>query len=167
MSVTDARVFHTLSAFSRIYLGGIPSLITNESFYLSFVCVLAGTEALANCRYPDVEGNGERFRKFVLDYFPAIYHPHASDLWNFRNALVHAFSTGKFALIHHRSDIHLQTNPMGLVLLNAEDFYAALLTAAQQYFEGVRSQPQLQGKLITALEKEKGGAIQIINGVMF
>lgn len=163
MSVTDARVFHTLRAFSRIYLGGIPSLITDESFFLSFVCVLAGTEALAHYRYPEVAGNGDRFRSFVEGYFPAMYHPHASDLWNFRNALVHAFSTGKFALTQHRSDLHLQTDSGDFIYLNAEDFYAALLVAAQQYFKEVRSQPQLQGKLVTALEKEKGGAIQIFS----
>jgi hypothetical protein len=74
MSVTDARVSRTLHAFSRIYLGGILSFITDKSFFLSFVCVLAGTEALAHFRYPEVAGNGDRFRSFAEGYFPAMYH---------------------------------------------------------------------------------------------
>lgn len=32
--------------FSRIYLGGIPSLLNNDGAYLSFICSLSAIESL-------------------------------------------------------------------------------------------------------------------------
>jgi hypothetical protein len=47
------------------------------------------------------------------------------------------------------------------VILNAEDFYAALLSGAQRYFSEVRRMPELQQILRARLESEEGGAIGI------
>jgi hypothetical protein len=122
----------TVFWFSRIYLGGIPPTITDDSAFLSFISILTAVEALAGYRFSDVEGSGDRFRRFVSQYFPDICHPYANHLWNFRNSIVHAFTTAKFALMHHHGEAHLKTLS-GAVILNAEDFYAALLWAAQKY----------------------------------
>src|SRR5438034_478058 len=103
------QIVHTLALFSRIYLGGIPSTITNDSAYLSFVSMVTATDALAGYRYGDSHRtNKDRFVAFVRSYFPESYTSLAEDVWKLRNGLVHAFSTGPFALMHHESDLHLQ-----------------------------------------------------------
>src|SRR5688572_29961113 len=48
--------------------------------------------------------------------------------------MIHAFSPAGFALTHHHSEHHFRTAETGNPMLNAEDFYAALLFAAQSYF---------------------------------
>lgn len=156
----DSRIEDALGAFSRIYLGGIPPIITNDSAFLSFICTLTATEALAGYRYGD-DRPGERFKKFVQGYFPGPYKEYADDLWKFRNSIVHAFTTGRFALTHHHGEVHFRATHEGAIILNAEDFYAALLSAAQRYFAEVRDQAQLQKALIDRLESTGGGVIAV------
>ena len=154
----DPEVERVFTSFSRIYLGGIPAIITDDSAFLSFVCVLAATEALARYRYDD-EKVGDRYKKFVTNYFPQLYAKHVDDLWDFRNAMVHAFSTGPFTLTHHHSELHLYKLPTETVVLNAEDFYGALLSAAQAYFTEVRTTPELKSALLERAHSAKGGRI--------
>jgi len=171
---TDAidQVEDTITHFSRIYLGGIPQLITDETAFLSFILVLTATEALAGFRYNrTISGSGSRFNAFIGAYFPPEYHPFAvapesgrSRLWLFRCRLVHGFSPAGFSLTHHHSGHHLgayaesPTNP----ILNAEDFYGALLVAAQKYFREVRADPELQTLLIGRRnDREHGGPVGV------
>jgi hypothetical protein len=58
--------------------------------------------------------------------------------------MVHSFTPGGFALTHHHSENHFRRAIGGLVTLNAEDFYAALLSAAQAFFSEVRTSSDLQ-----------------------
>lgn len=168
----DVRIDSISSWFNRIYLGGIPQLIRDETAFLSFVCMLAGIEALAGYHNPNASGpgaNGERFRSFVGAYFPEAYHLHASNLWEFRNGMIHGFSPRRFALTHHSSGLHLRQAPDGAFILNAENFYAAFLHAAQMYFAEMSSSPQLQANFSRRIESPAGGAfgvgfIDIING---
>ena len=155
-----AQVEATLHWFSRIYLGGIPATINDDSAFLSFVCTLAATEALAGYRYGGETRNGDRFTSFVSAYFPEEYGPFSSQLWAFRNSMVHAFTTGPFALTHHHSEAHFR-KVNGLTILNAEDVYAALLSAAQKYFREVRCSPELQKILLQRLQDPKGGGIGV------
>jgi hypothetical protein len=82
---------------------------------------------------------------------------------------VHAFSTGGFVLTHHNSFVHFETNKIDerdanekeKIILNAEDFYCALLTAAQKFFAEVRSNPELKEHLIDRLKQETGGQLRI------
>ncbi len=160
----DARIENIIGWFNRIYLGGIPQLIRDETAFLSFVCMLAGIEALAGYHNPDASGpnaNGERFRTFVGAHFPETYHGHASNLWEFRNGMVHGFSPRRFALTHHNSGLHLRQAHDGAYILNAEDFYAAFLHAAQKYFSEMSSSSQLQDKFLRRLESPRGGAFGV------
>jgi hypothetical protein len=189
-----------LTNFSRIYLGGIPPIITNDSAFLAFICIVTATEALCgyrNGKQYDVGNMGSLFKTFVSDYFPDPYGKYADDLWTLRNKLIHAFSAGRFLLTHHNSQSHFETygpkvaapesaHSRGLfamtsapqymsatgsmvqprmladgVILNAEDFYAGLLSAAQRYFSEVRQSADLQTILRERIESEKGGAIVI------
>jgi len=135
---------------------------------------------------------GTLFKKFVQDYFPTPYGCHADDLWIFRNKMVHAFSTGRFHLTHHNSQIHLHDlrdeeptdlqsggflatpsasqslsvtgsilRPVEGVILNAEDAYSALLSAAQRYFDEVRLSPDLQSTLRERIGSDRGGTVVI------
>lgn len=160
MSVLDSRIDQIFSSFSQIYLGGIPSTITNDSAFLSFISVLTAIEALAGYRYSEEQKAGVRFKDFVRQYFPDEYGSYVNALWDFRNAIVHAFSTGPFSLTHHRSDLHLRIHDT-LVILNAEDFYGALWSAARNYFTELRTSPDLQGALIKRIEAS-GGPIRIV-----
>jgi len=158
-NANDGDVERTLRLFSQIYLGGIPPIITDDSAYLSFICMLAAVEALAGYRY-DCEGAGKRFRNFVEAYFPNAYLEHVDGLWDFRNKIVHAFSPKYFVLTHHHSELHLSKTGNGIIL-NAEDFYSALLVAAQKYFAEVRSKSNLKEALIRRLQSSDGGSIMV------
>ena len=160
MSPLDDQIEKIHRNFSTIYLGGIPAIITNDSAFLSFLCILSATEALAGYRYSDISKSGERFKNFVKHYFPKPYKALADNLWDLRNGLFHAFSPRKFLLMHHQSHRHLKSE-RGEHALNAEDFYAALVLAAQHYFDDLRSDSVLQGLFEKRLTDEQGGAITI------
>jgi hypothetical protein len=151
--------------FSLTFLGGVPLLLNDGGAFLSFICVLSGTESLAGFRYPDVKANGSRFKAFVTAYFPPEYRPLADNLWRLRNCLVHAFSPGPFLLCHHQSDRHFVDAPHGgnvLKTLNAENFYAALVHASAGYFAEVRVSADLQQNFRKRLADENGGAPMIV-----
>lgn len=152
----------TVWAFSRMYLGGIPPMITEDSAFLSFICVLTAIEALAGYRYSNIDRKGERFKKFVSDYYPASYREHSSNLWLFRNSMVHAFAPAKFALMHHHSECHMRSDPGGAVILNAEDFYGALLWAAQKYFAELRADPALRTLMLARIASSEGGSTTVV-----
>jgi hypothetical protein len=142
-------------AVGRIYLGGIPSLLNDDGAFLSFICVVSATEALAGFCHPTL-GNGDRFKKFVEAYFPEQYKPLSSKLWDFRNALVHAFNPGPFVISHHQSELHFTTKD-GQIVINAEEFYAALVTATQEYFKALNASEEMQRSFLTRLADKKGG----------
>jgi hypothetical protein len=149
--------------FDSIYLAGIPRLLNDDGAFLSFIAVVTGTEALAGLRAPS-KLNGERFREFVTDYFPDEYRPHVEKLWDLRNAVVHCFHPGPFALTHHASWAHLKLQGEAIVL-NAEDFYAALLIASKRYFVALEGSPELQRSFLKRIASSNGGAMQVLTGV--
>src|SRR5947209_18590209 len=89
-----------IKAFRDIILGRVPLLLTrNETAFLSFMCSLAGIDALSGYRYA-TDDVGDRFRRFIGDYFPATYSPHAAKLYLLRCRMLHNFSPAYFTLIH-------------------------------------------------------------------
>jgi hypothetical protein len=207
---TDLEVIQT--NFRAIYLDGIPKLIVDGTAFLAFVCTIAATEALCGYRYgkdyapPKI---GKLFKEFVRTYYPTAYARHVDDLWELRNKLVHAFSTGRFRLTHHHSDRHLVESPGGAsqiptpavlpsnvgqpfistgapidfhkfvhdlsgpisstgnmaqpsyVILNAEDFYSALRTAAEKYFHQLEESSERQSIMRDRLSDSQGGPIAV------
>ncbi len=139
---TDELISHVHANYARIYLGGIPSTLNDDAAFLSFICTLIAVEALGGFLKPS-EKNGPRFKGFILGYFPQAYHAHVEALWRFRNAAVHGFSPGPFKLTHHNGHLHM-TQDGGLIVLNAENFYAALVEASETYFTDVRNDVALQ-----------------------
>ena len=139
-------VAHVAANFSRIYLGGIPSLLNDDGAFLSFICTLTAIEALAGFLSPSPE-NGTRFKTFVQSYLPDPYPADAVRLWKFRNAIVHAFSPGPYKLTHHNSHLHLKQDG-GQTILNAEDFYAAVVSASKRFFDDVAKDPAIQNIFI-------------------
>jgi hypothetical protein len=128
----DQQITNVVAWFERIYLGGVPQLIRDETAFLSFVCMLAGIEALGGYRDPDASGptaNRQRFQAFVTDYFPIPYRPHASNLWDFRNGMVHGFSPRQFALTHHNSSIHFRLTADGAIILDRNRVNVAISRA--------------------------------------
>jgi hypothetical protein len=139
---TSELVQHVRALFSRAYLGGIPSSLNDNAAFLSFVCCLTAIEALGGFVRPSA-GNGARFKGFVRDFFPPEYQSHSSALWKLRNAAVHGFSPGPYGLTHHNGHLHM-TSHNGTTVLNAEDFYAALVVASERYFTKLASDVVLQ-----------------------
>lgn len=140
---TDDLISMVHANFSRIYIGGIPSLLNDSGgAFLSFICTLTATEALGGFLKPK-DSNGLRFKVFVRDYFPAPLNGQEDDLWKLRNAAVHGFSPGPYILTHHNSHVHLTTD-CGKTVLNAEDFYAALVTAGKKYFDALQNNNALR-----------------------
>ena len=146
--------------FGRIYLGGIPLLLSDDGAFLGFVVMLTGIEAIAGFRYPG-QKNGDRFRNFVKAYFSAEYKTEASNLWKLRNAAVHAFSPGPFALTHHNSIVHFKRDDENRLILNAEEFYSELVSASQRYFLHLRKSKVLQRAFRTRLKDKQGGVFAV------
>lgn len=148
-----ASPVHALRAnFTRIYLAAIPKLLNREGCFLAFASCLAAVDALGS--FGDFEhGNGDRFRKFVKEYFDEPYKPLAAPLWELRNAAIHSFSTERFALTVNACHLHLSTRERRTVL-NAEDFYAALVCAAGRFFNRLENDGTLQRRLEDRLRHE-------------
>jgi hypothetical protein len=144
--------------FDAMYVGGIPRLLNEDGAFLAFLAVLTATEALAGVFAPQL-GTGERFRNFVARFFPAPLGDRAEELWRFRNLMVHAFNPGPFVLVCHQSRLHL-TPQSGLIILNAEDFYAALIAASHGYFDALSRDGDLQHLFTRRLADEDGGGMQ-------
>jgi hypothetical protein len=147
------------SMFSRIYLGGIPSLLNDDGAFLSFSCVLTGVEALGGFLDPTAQP-GQRFKSFITKYFPNPYPAQTEALWQLRNALVHAFSTGPYSLTHHNGHKHL-AQVDGCVTLNAENMYATLVLASRQYFEDVRQNPEVQAAFLQRASDPDAGVLVV------
>jgi len=161
MTPIPPEVACTVEWFSRIYLAGIPVLLrTKDTSFLSFVCVVAATDALAGYRYDPNVGN--RFSKFVKDYFPCAYAPHADKLYILRCRLLHNFSPAHFTLTHASPSSHLQTSPIGDTVLSDGEFFSGMKSAAEKYFAELQSSATLQAKMIARLNNlSEGGAIHV------
>jgi hypothetical protein len=101
---------------------------------------------------------GERFRVFIETYFPEDHRHFADRLWELRNAIVHSFNPGPFfGLTFHASRQHLKS-PTGHVTLNAEDLFAALLSASRAYFDSLLTDSKLQENFQKRVVATDGGA---------
>jgi len=159
-----AKVEEAIRWFRQIYLTGVPVLLQqNETSFLSFLCVVAATDALANYRYKNVF-DGERFRAFVSNYFPSAYSAHAANLYLFRCRMLHNFSPAYFSLMHASPQLHLKASPIGDTVLSDETFFSDMRMAAERYFAEVQSDPQLQSDMLERLnDLQRGGAISILS----
>jgi hypothetical protein len=134
-------------------------LLNDDGAFLSFICTLTAIEALGGFLSP-MQRNGPRFKTFVQQYFPDPYPAQADDLWKLRNAAVHGFSPGPYKLIHHHGYLHL-TQDGGVTVLNAEDFYATLVSASKQYFDDVAKDSTLQKALVQRAKDPDTGVLGV------
>jgi hypothetical protein len=95
--------------------------------------------------------NRDRFKTCVQSYLPEPLRSQADELWEFRNAMVHAFSPGPYVLTHFNRNLHLTRHRDGRTVLNAEDFYEAMVKASERYFGALASDAQLQFAFIQRL----------------
>ena len=141
--------------FDQYYLGVIPRLLNDEGLFLAFLSMLAAIESLAGTYMPD-EGSGERFRAFVSTFFPKTYEFHVDQLWKFRNRMIHSFNPSPFMILCRNSRMHL-CDASGVRMLNAEDFYADLVTASRAYFSALYSDLELQRRFGRRVTSDDGG----------
>jgi hypothetical protein len=160
MNANDRMIQHIAAFFGRIYLGGIPCLLNDDGAFLSFICCLTAIEALAGFLKPKA-GNGVRFKAFVKDYFPEPYPSQADALWKLRNAAVHGFSPGPYKLTHHNSHVHLSIEG-DRTILNAEDFYAALVFASHAYFAALAKDAALQKAFEERVKDPAAGGVLLV-----
>lgn len=109
---------HVAGNFSRIYLGGIPSLLNNDGAYLSFICSLSAIEALGGFLNSSL-GNGKRFREFVERYFPDPYRSQAGCSLEAKKRRCPCIPNGTVQSNTHSGHLHLTQDRDGLTLLNA------------------------------------------------
>ena len=157
--VIGERISQVHAHYARLYLGGIPSTLNENAAFLSFICTLTAIEALGGFLKPS-EKNGPRFKGFILAYFASTYHAQVDELWKFRNAAVHGFSPGPYKLTHHSGHLHMTVDG-GLTVLNAEDFYAALVTASERYFADLKSDAALQTSFQQRVDDPDTGVLGI------
>lgn len=129
---------------------------------MAFVCVLTGIDSLAGLFAPK-KPSGERFRLFVLKYFPDDHKEYSQQFWDFRNAMIHSFNSGPFALTCQTSRNHLKTISTAsgdMPILNIEDFFSALLVAYRNYFDSLFLENDLQSNFQKRISQDDGGAPQ-------
>jgi hypothetical protein len=145
--------------FNEIILTGVPYLLQqNETAFLSFMCSLAGIDALGGYRFRDQDA-GIRFKKFVLEYFPSAYHQHADNLWILRCRILHNFSPAHFALTHASAQRHLEASEHGAILSD-DAFFNDLRAAAIKFFDQVQNDPVRQEDMNKRLaDIDRGGTI--------
>jgi len=150
----DPRIEKSIGHFHSTYVVGIPPAITDASTSLAFIGMLSAIDALSGFCFPEtVPGNGDRFMAFVGRYFPPQYRRYRHRLWQLRCRMLDGFSPAGFNLVHHRSEVHLKTaSETGNPILNAEDFYAALVFAAEGFFSDVSDDSTLQANYVARLE---------------
>ena len=158
--MTDTQELSDVAAefrrhFDQYYLGVIPRLLNDEGLFLAFLSMLAAVESLAGTYMPD-QGTGERFRAFVSAFFPKAYEPHVEQLWKFRNRMIHSFNPSPFTILCHNSRMHL-CEASGIRMLNAEDFYADVVTASRAYFSVLYSDLELQKRFGKRVTSDDGG----------
>lgn len=157
----DAKIDSTIHWFRQIYLDGVPVLLrANKTSFLSFLCVVAATDALAGYRYTG--GAGDRFCTFVTTYFPPEYGPYAANLWVFRCRMLHNFSPAHFSLVHALPGSHLKPSSINDTVLSDESFFAHMKSAAERYFTELRASAPLQNDMLTRLQNlNSGGEIDV------
>ena len=141
--------------FDQYYLGVIPRLLNDEGLFLAFLSMLAAVESLSGVFSPD-QGTGDRFKAFVSAFFPKAYEPHVDDLWRFRNRMIHSFNPTPFTILCHGSRMHL-CEASGVRMLNAEDFYADVVSASRAYFVALYSDQELQKRFEKRVASDDGG----------
>jgi len=169
--MTDTQELSDVAAefrrhFDQYYLGVIPRLLNEEGLFLAFLSMLAALESLAGTYMPD-QGTGERFRAFISTFFPKAYEPHVDQLWKFRNRMIHSFNPSPFMILCRNSRMHL-CEASGVRMLNAEDFYADLVTASRAYFSALYSDLELQRRFGRRVTSDDGGrpiAHQVVESV--
>ena len=153
----DPKIEETIKWFRKIYLDGIPVLLRqNDTAFLSFVCVVAATDALAGYRY-DFPKVADRFKTFITSYFPRAYAAHALNLYLFRCRLLHNFSPAYFSLVHASPGLHLGLSPIGDTILSDDVFFSDMSAAAERYFADLQSSPQLQHYMLDRLQNIQKG----------
>ena len=157
----DPRIDSALEWFARIYLDGIPVLLQkNDTSFLSFLCVVAATDAIAGYRYPG--GSNARFPKFIRNYFPSSYATHADNLYLFRCRMLHNFSPAYFSLVHATPADHLMPSRFGDTCLSDAQFFSDFSAASERYFAELRNDQSLQVAMLRRLEDiGNGGAIGV------
>ena len=73
---------------------------------------------------------------------------------------MHGFSPGPYQLTHHNSHLHLTQNG-GVTILNAEDFYAALVSVSKRYFDDVGNDTALQRAFEERAQDPKTGLLTV------
>lgn len=150
----DPAIESARSWFREIFLKGIPFMLRqNDTAFLSFVCVVAATDALSGYRFRD---DSKRFSNFVTEYFPDAYKPHADKLYLFRCRMVHNFSPAYFTVVHNDPVKHLQSSPRD-TFLDDRTFFEDMQTAAEKYFNELHASTNRQADMLARLQDTKNG----------
>ena len=75
--------------------------------------------------------------------------------------MIHGFCPRTFFLTKHQTHLHLREAASGATVLNAEDFYAALLEASRAYFEEIEKSSKLEANMLARLQSPQDGNIAV------
>jgi hypothetical protein len=142
--------------FDQIYLGCIPRLLDEQGMFLAFLSFLTAVDILAGVFSPE-RMPGVRFRSFAGNFLPEGLNSLADELWKARNLMVHSFNPGQFGLVCGQSRLHLSKHD-SITILNAQDLYAALITASRAYFDALQGNPELLQVFTKRIAETQGGA---------
>jgi len=75
--------------------------------------------------------------------------------------MIHAFTPRRMSIIRGVPEAHLETDESGTPTLNAEDFFAAMASAANAYIAALEGSEELQAAFLHRLDSTAGGSIHV------
>ena len=147
--------------FQRLYGDALGQVVEGDGAYHGVVSALAAIDALGKYWLGPNAGSGDRFRRFVCQFFPPRYRPHAGALWDLRRGVIHAMAVKRFHLTRDLPvEEHLEFRSDGVPVLVPKVLHQDLLQAGGTYFAKARRDAKLQ-QLLSAALRDEGGMTRI------
>lgn len=136
----------------------IDRLVPSQDALIGFIVMACAIDYLAGFWWgQSTSGSVTRaYTGFIDTYFPTGRYD-ANGLYDsLRNGLVHMFTIKgkKYALTHNNPHLHLKTDTVGQIVLNASDFRDDLVAARDKYFDEVETNPGLLDKLVIRINRD-------------
>ena len=150
-SSPDAEWIRALDAhFAGWVLAPIRRLVPSQDALVGFILMACAIDYLAGFWWGrSTQGSvKEAYTGFISAFFPSGRYDAEGLYDSLRNGLVHMFTIKgkKYALTHNHPELHLRVDAKGQIILNAADFEADLVAAANAYFAAAESSTELIGK---------------------
>ena len=144
--------------FEKWVFGPIDRLVSSPDALIGFIFMTCAIDYLAGFYWgiDTKKENKKAYREFIDIYFETNKYDSKGLYDSLRNGLVHLFTIKgrKYTLTQARAELHLQTDSVGQIILNAESFRDDLVVARNKYFNDVEGNSELMDKLRERINRD-------------